>query len=300
MTARRSRFSTQWPGGAHWWREDDRWHISIPFTPLLPAVKSAVTNLLGYERVIVGGPAVKLMPGFVAGWADIGEDRPDVLQIVNPDACRFSYGCGRRCSFCAVERLEGSFREVRPERIGRIVCDSNLLLAHRRHFDWVIDQLKPLRGIDFNQGLDARLLSAHHASRLAELDCLVRFSWDFASCESAVMQAIELVTSAGIPTSRIRCYVLAGHDSDANEVAYRCSTLFARGILPNVQRYTPLDSLTWKHVEPGWTNEQLEDICRWGNRAALLRRPFADYDRHAPRTRRKPISQTPLLTECAS
>ena len=59
----------------------------------------------------------------------------------------------------------------------------------------MIDKLKPLSGIDFNQGLDARLLTEYHAERLAELDLkMVRLAWDHIGLESQFNPADEIRT----------------------------------------------------------------------------------------------------------
>ena len=50
-----------------------------------------------------------------------------------------------------------------------VLCDNNLLAAPLSHFDKVIDRLIRHGWCDFNQGVDARLLTDYHARRIAEI-----------------------------------------------------------------------------------------------------------------------------------
>ena len=146
--------------------KNDIARLSIAFTWDLPEAYSRIIWLRteGYH-VIVGGPAVMLMPEYLSDVAEIGTDWPDAVSRHNPNATFTSRGCIRKCSFCAVWRTEGKLQELDDWPTRPIVCDNNLLACSKKHFDSVIDRLKPLSGIDFNQGLDARLLTDYHADR---------------------------------------------------------------------------------------------------------------------------------------
>jgi len=271
---------TTWPKKPYRWEVDDTLFISVPFTWNLPALRvELMTGNLMARRIIVGGPAVKLMPEYLADVATIGGDDLSALRRVNPQATRTTVGCPNHCGFCAVPRISGEFRELDTWEPAPIVCDDNLLACARAHFDKVIDSLKQIKGVDFNQGLDARLMTTYHAGRLAELDAMIRVSWDSKSCELPVRRALEYLTSAGIPTSRIRCYVLVGWRDTPEDVLYRCETLTGLGVRPNVQRYEPLDALAkGQYIGENWTGKLLRDFCRYWNRQAWLGGiPFADY-----------------------
>ena len=71
---------------------------------------------------MVGGPAVELMPDYLAGLEHItiGRHMPGVLQRVNPLATRTTEGCTRSCGFCGVGtgRIEGGGYVFLP--IGRV------------------------------------------------------------------------------------------------------------------------------------------------------------------------------------
>ena len=274
-----------WPKSIVDWTEGDTAFVSVPFTWLLPEAWSQCVALRqGHKRVRAGGPAVSLSIGSAAlpdmsQVAEVGEEVA-ALPHHNPNATFTSRGCIRKCSFCAVPKIEGDLRELTAWDPRPLVCDNNLLACSRSHFDKVIDRLKPVPGIDFNQGLDARLLTDYHVGRIRELDLeCVRFAWDDIASENAVHDAIFRCIDAGIPKNKIRCYVLVGTDYDTpDDARCRCETLKAAGIVkPNVQRYQPLDTLSKdSFVGRYWTKKELGRFCRYWNRQAWL--GGVDYD----------------------
>lgn len=269
-----------WAKGIVEWLNDGAVYLSIPFTWNLPEAYSRCVwyHQLGYE-VYAGGPAVSLMPAYLSGMANIGGEM-DALRRHNPDATFTSRGCIRKCKFCAVPKIEGELLELSDWEPRPIVCDNNLLACSRKHFDAVVDRLKPVKAIDFNQGLDARLLKEYHIGRLQELDLkTIRLAWDNVYLEESVRDAIRRLLAAGFPAQKIRCYVLVGFDDTPQDALYRCETLKGQGILPNVQRYQPLDALQKNcFVGDNWTKRGLADFCRYWNRQVWLGHiPFQEY-----------------------
>lgn len=263
------------------WTNDHTAYLSVVFTWDLPeAYQRAVwLGAEGYD-VKAGGPAVALMSDYLADVVECGGDMP-ALERHNPQATFTSRGCIRRCGFCAVPRIEGGLRELDDWPVRPIVCDNNLLACSRAHFDWVIDKLKPLHGIDFNQGLDARLLTPYHAGRLAELDCMVRLAFDSVSYEAQFLRAFELLRKAGFPKRRIRAYVLVGYKDTPEDALYRLRTVAKLGIDPNPMRYNPLDTLQRdSYVGPSWTDSELTRFVRyWANLRWFRAVPFERFDR---------------------
>lgn len=272
-----------WPAGPYRWQENEREYISIPFTFNLPDVRDEILNgnlLTG--KPIVGGPAVKMMPKYLADIAEIGGDIQGVLQKVNPLATRTTIGCPNKCGFCAIGQglIEPEYQELEDWPDLPIICDNNLLASSTRHFDRVIDRLKHHKGVDFNQGLDARLLTDYHAQRLAEVDGTIRLAWDHINSEQAVLRAIARLRQAGIPRKRMQCYVLIGCKDTPEDALYRLETVYwSLGILPNPMRYVPLDSLTRHYVGENWTHEELTRMQRyWSNIKHLGGIPYHEFD----------------------
>lgn len=137
-------------------------------------------------------------------------------------------GCGMKCQFCAVQTLEPeyvpyiSIRDQIAEVDRRFGAKRNLLLMDNNvlrsnQFDRIVNELielgfgkgctypsphtgKPLqRYIDFNQGLDAKLLNEHKAKRLGELAISpARIAFDHIEDEALYKRALELCAKNGI------------------------------------------------------------------------------------------------------
>ena len=254
--------------------------LSVVFTWDLPrAYQRAVWLRESGYRVVAGGPAVKLMPDYLADVAECNGRETSALARHNPMATFTSRGCIRKCKFCAVPLIEGELVELNDWLLRPIVCDNNLLACSRKHFDKVIDRLKPLRKVDFNQGLDARLLTQYHAGRLAELDCMVRLAFDSVAYERVFMQAFVRLRKAGIPKSRIRVYVLIGFEDTPEDALYRLEAVTSLGIDPNPMRYNPPDTLQRdSYVAPDWTDGELTRYVRyWANLRYFRAVPFREF-----------------------
>jgi len=273
-------FQDKWSKGIVDWVEKDTAYISVVFTWHLPKAYSLCVFYArqGY-RVRAGGVAVGLFPDYLNQVAETNGE-VDALSRHNHLATFTSRGCIRRCNFCAVPIIEGEFRELRTWQPKPMICDNNFLVSSNRHFDKVIDSLKPIKGVDFNQGLDARLLTDHHLTRLRELDlsCL-RFAWDNVANEKQIMTALNKTLSAGFPKSKLRIYVLVNYKDTFDDAMYRCMTLKEMGILPFAQRYQPLDTLIKNsYISPNWNEQQLIDFCRYWNKQTWLSAiPFEEY-----------------------
>lgn len=257
------------------WADGETAYVSVPFTWLLEKAASRCVALKqDHRHVRIGGPAVEARPDFPPGLSSVAEigGHVDALWRHNPEATMTSRGCIRACSFCCVPRIEGDIVELPTWEPKPIVCDNNLLACSRRHFDRVIDSLKGQRGVDFNQGLDARLITPYHAGRIAELRMeSVRLSWDSVDEESAVMDAMGMLRSAGFGKRRLRVYVLIGYEDTPDDAYYRLQTLKDMGIRPNAQRY---QSLTSQKINSDcgvhWTRTLLARYMRYWNRQAWL------------------------------
>jgi hypothetical protein len=263
------------------WEEDGVVHLSVVFSWDLPKAyqKAVWYGSQGY-RVVAGGPAVILEPSYLQGVAQVG-GHAMALQYHNPDATFTSRGCIRRCSFCPVSEIEGDLRELTDWKPKSIVCDNNLLACSRVHFDRVVDRLKPLSNVDFNQGLDVRLLTSYHADRLAELDLkAVRLAWDHTSMESQFMAAVERLRDAGVWKRKFRVYVLIGFNDTPDDALYRLRTVRGLGLWPNPMRYQPVRAPRKNsYVAAGWTDQELTRYMRyWSNLRRLGGIPFEEFD----------------------
>lgn len=270
-----------WHDGLVEWIRGDTAHLSVVFSwQLQEAYQRAAWHRQMGLSVKAGGPAVAMQPDFLADVAEIGGDYPDAVAQHNPDATFTSRGCVWRCKFCPVPEIEGHLVELGDWPIRPIVCDNNLLACSLSHFNNVIDRLKPLSGIDFNQGLDARLLTKHHAERIAELDMkVVRLAWDHIGLGGHFEKAWQILRAAGIPKGKIRVYVLIGYKDTPEDALFRLQSVWERGSWPNPMRFQPLKAIRRnEYVGENWTDAELKRFMRyWANLRHLSAVPFDEF-----------------------
>lgn len=255
-----------WPKGPTMWIDGRVLFVSIPFTWNLPDMRQYLHQRhASWDSAIVGGPAVNLMPDYLADISSvtIGTDMPGVLQRVNPMATRTTTGCIRKCGFCAIGtgKVEGNFAELSDWPDLPIVCDNNLLASSPEHFDRVLDRLEHHDSPDFNQGLDSRLLDRHHAERFARLRRPhLRLALDRMNYADGWERAFGLLRDAGCAKSWISSYALIGFDSDPSEAWGRCKWIESHGIKAYPMWFHALDALRWNEVTEmqrnlGWSDE---------------------------------------------
>lgn len=204
-----------------------------------------------------------LMPDWFRGmdWVTVGTRCDGVLQRIQPLATRTTTGCPNRCGFCGVPRFEPTWAELPDWPDAPVLCDNNLTKASTDHFDKVMDRLERWRWCDFNQGLDCRLLNAHHAERIGRIKgAIVRLALDNAAQQDAWSSAAALLRSKGTSKGRIRSYVLCGFGSGPDDAWARCRFVQSRGAMPLPQWYHALDALQFNAItkdqkEHGWNAE---------------------------------------------
>lgn len=266
-----------WPKKITHWTQGGVPHASVPFTWCLPDLRAWLERSL-FDRVVVGGPGVYLMPEYLDGLhnVEIQYSAPGVLQRVNPMATRTTTGCVNTCRFCAIGEgfvEPGGMVELEDWPDKPILTDNNVLAASPEHFDRVMDRLEVWDGrkivTDFNQGVDARLLNDHHAERIGRMKkMMTRLAMDHMGLADKWDRAFDLLRKHGTPKSRIRSYVLIGFKSAPEEAWRRCEWVEAHGVKALPMWFHPLNSLKWNAVtdeqkKHGWTDELRRQIMRW-------------------------------------
>lgn len=188
-------------------------------------------------------------------------------------------GCIRNCPFCIVPRAEGKFRIVQhprefhdPSKKSIVFLDNNILADKDWFFTvagWCIEnKLK----VDFNQGLDIRLLDRECADMLSKLKPLGtwKFALDNINYRDAAEHGIQLMKDAGIRVrSLVNFYVYVDNDEEYDNAVERCR--FLKGL--NVGAYAMLN-LNSEH------SQRMKHLKRWTSRKALYWSfDIADYDR---------------------
>jgi hypothetical protein len=255
------------------WIWDRRLFVSIPFTWNLPEVKQfLMQKSAAWDDAVVGGPAVSLLPYYLSQLANVQwwKYYPVALQRFNPMATRTTEGCIRSCQFCGIGQgmIEpGGFTELEDWPDLPIICDNNLLASSQVHFDRVMDRLEKHVGVDFNQGLDARLLTDYHAQRFARLKSpAIRLACDEERFLKDYANALEILIANGVKKSWISTYALIGFMDDPQQAWFRCE-LIQKDTTCLPMWFHELDALEWnqvtpKQVELGWIPKERTRIMR--------------------------------------
>lgn len=164
-----------------------------------------------------------------SGTHDIKKKLPADIDVLCPDyelygldysLGYFTRGCIRRCPWCIVPEKEGDISAYASIddfiRHDKAVLMDNNVLAHPHGIEQIEEVARRGIKIDFNQGLDARLIDGTMARLLKKVKWLkpVRLACDNQQSKKAIEQAVKLMRSAGVTPSRYFVYCLITDDID--------------------------------------------------------------------------------------
>lgn len=271
---------------------------SIVFTWDLPLAKSQAIQWRARHKsgkIFIGGPVVKLLPEYITWGKILNETNFDVLSYHNPLATFTTRGCINKCSFCAVPRIEPKYKELKNYKIAPVICDNNFLASSKEHRISVYKKLQQanFKLVDFNQGLEAKLMTAWDAEWLLKLRVKIRFAFDSMKDEKNLKQAISICKKIGCKNFGV--YVLIGFNDTPENALYRLEKIREWEILPTPMRFQPLDTLEKnRHINTSWDRHYMEKIMRYYSRLVYLEHiPFSEY-KHAKK-RRKSFKKKGLL-----
>lgn len=204
---------------------------------------------------------------------------PNEIDVMKPDYsiypnCDYAIGfltrgCIRKCQWCVVPKKEGTIKPYRTwQQIKRdnsrdiVFMDNNVLAC-----DHGIQQMRDMVGkdvrVDFNQGLDSRLITDEIAEILAGLKWIkfIRTACDTDNMLETVLQKAELLKEYGIKSWRLFVYVLV---KDIPSAEKRVIALREAGMNPFAQPYRDFTNNT----EP---TKEAKDFARFVNNKAIFK-----------------------------
>ncbi len=253
-----------WGGFTHY----DRAYLSkvFTFTPDFDTVIDA-------DEIITGG----------TGYKDYSS-LPSEVEATSPDYSIYPHyqraigfltrGCVRDCPWCIVPRKEGyihpaaTWGEIKRPDSREIVFLDNNVLASAHGLEQIEQMGHEKVWVDFNQGLDARLITPKIAELLAGLRWIrfVRMSCDTSAMLPVMEQAVAYLREAGVARSRLWAYVLVQDVADAHQ---RVLALEKMGVLPFAQPYRDFDSGAPPYEQRAfarWVNiRSVHNSCTWEN-----------------------------------
>lgn len=179
--------------------------------------------------------------------------------------------------FVVVPKLEGKIqaveedlkRQMYPAHKRVILWDNNFFASP----NWrkILKSLQDIGlPVDFNQGIDSRLIDDEKARMIADLTTpIIRTAFDNINEKRAIINAVESLSQTGIRKRKIFIYTLFnfyqekyGGDTPATFFD-RMRMITDLGCVSYPMRYEPLTSLEKNQfVSPLWTNQQLKMVGR--------------------------------------
>lgn len=253
------------------------------------------------KNIKVGGILASLLPDdleketgikpHVGLWEEVDRLPPDYQLFdgvcsypVNDASIGYTTrGCIRHCPFCAVPELEPIFipsiplkHQIHPQKKDLLLLDNNVLASPV--FPQIVDEIKKygfhkgakfngkLRHVDFNQGVDARLLTEEKMKLLSEIAIYpLRIAFDDIRLKKVYVEKIRLAQKYGI--RRLSNFILYNFNDTPEDFYERLrinielNEELGLSIFSFPMRYIPLDTKRRGYVDnPHWTKQQLRGI----------------------------------------
>ena len=255
-----------------WWiplEEYDRVYSSKVFTftqenPYLP--ENTIKGGTGYGIYDELSPEIdKMFPDY------------SIYPKVNYAIGFLTRGCIRKCPWCVVPKKEGrikpynTWRDIKRPDSRDIVFMDNNVLACEHGISQMVDMIGQKVRIDFNQGLDVRLITNDVADILSRLKWIqfIRISCDTDAMLDVCLSVIDKLGGYGIKPYRVFVYLLV---QDLESAERRAIALRNAGANPFAQPYRDFAN----NIEP---SEEQKRFARWVNHKAIFKsvERFKDY-----------------------
>lgn len=190
-------------------------------------------------------------------------------------------GCPRGCEHCHVELKEGrrTYKVADLSEFWRgqkniVLCDPNIL-ACRQWKDLLQQLIDSKAWVDFNQGLDIRLMTAEKAEMLKRIKVKnLHFAWDRYEDKDKILPKFKMFKMiTGIDYRKLGVYVLCNFNTSIEQDLERIYYLRYLGFQPYVMLYNK------ENIPKG---HELRKLQRWVNNRIIFAKceTFEDYKRY--------------------
>ena len=282
----------------------DEIYVTSLFTYSWKTVHNSVAyykQLYPNAKIFLGGLYASLLPDHAAssgaeirqGLIEEAENlMPDYSLVPNWDGSIVfsSRGCIRKCPFCAVPILEKEYTSrksisqfLHPLHKRVILWDNNFLFSP--YWYEILSEIKQKKlWVDFNQGIDIRLLNDEKAEMIASMKTrLIRSAYDSRASQKEVQRGIELLVSKGVRPRKILLYLLYNFEDDTpDDLLCRILDVMEWGAVSYPMRYQPI-KLPYalrkdSYVAPNWSRAELEMVAD-ARRVLGYHGAFAPYEK---------------------
>lgn len=201
---------------------------------------------------------------------------------------RTSQGCYRKCEYCSVNKMAPKFIQrikIRPvinyvkkrwgEKLNLILLDDNILFSN--YLKNIIKDLKELgfqhstKGgkkkcyVDYNQGIDLRLLNKEKLMKLRELELKpIRIAFDDISLKDKYINILNMAVEVGF--KEISSYLLYNYKDTPNDLYNRmriaCDLNEKLGcrIYSFPMKFVPTNEKNRSYIGKNWTKRQIRGL----------------------------------------
>jgi len=225
-------------------------------------------------------------PNWVIGGYGINNNSlPDEIEHLIPDYDLYGIdysmgfmtrGCIRQCPWCDVWRKEGKLKfnapikEFLSPRHNKLILLDNNLLAYSGWDDQLRDVILDHVKVNFNQGLDIRLVDSWTAETLSVIKYYdwrfknrrLHFAFDLPNIEGEVLDGIMKLERAEIPRHHLMFYVLIGFNTSYEDDLHRIDLLIREKVKPYVMVHNDRKDSYYNHLER-WVNGRYYEVVDW-------------------------------------
>lgn len=272
--------------------EYDKVYVSCIFSQNKTLIKR-----LPFNNMVLGGSGTENYSLTLP--SEIEHTKPDYRLYHADFSLGFSSrGCIRKCPWCIVPEKEGEIKdwaeiyEFWDRKHQKIVLLDNNLLAAPNWKNTLLNLAKEALWVDFNQGLDIRLINEENAYLLSKIKTKqLRFAFDDVRYEKSLRRGIKTLDKYGLRKQKLSFYVLTNFNSTLNEDHYRVSLLDGFGVNLFVMVYGKADRVhrefqRWANLPRFRKTKSFKEWLRLRGVKRTMQKSFSSSAREAMSERR--------------